>query len=140
MHHSGFKRHIKILIFSCAIFAFLEYHAVTLGQIAGKMPGNELDTIIIRQVTISGNKITKARIITRELNFKEHDTILLSRLSNLLITSRENVFNTRLFNFVTIDTGLSADRRFVDISVALVERWYIWPIPYVEISDRNFNV
>ena len=26
-----------------------------------------------------------------------------------------------------------------DINIHVVERWYIWPIPFLEISDRNFN-
>lgn len=110
------------------------------------MPENLADatmpdsTIIINEICIYGNTITKIEIIRRELNFREHDTVLLSGLAELLKTSRQNIFNTKLFNFVTIDTFSTGHQHSVDIRIDLTERWYIWPIPFFEFSDRNFNV
>jgi len=95
--------------------------------------------VIIRNIIIEGNKQTKPSIITRELKFKINDTIPLMRLPDLLTTARENVFNTNLFNVVTVDTNFIAGST-VDVTISVIERWYIWPIPYFEISDRNFNV
>ncbi len=102
--------------------------------------GTSSDTIVIHKISIKGNSITKPGIIMRELNFKVNDTLPADQFSTMLIDSRQNIFNTRLFNFVTIDTTHASDQRLTDVTVALVERWYIWPIPYFEISDRNFNV
>ena len=76
----------------------------------------------------------------RELTFSEQDTLSLSRLTEMLKTSRQNLFNTRLFNFVTIDTFSTGIQYHIDVRIDLAERWYIWPIPFFEISDRNFNV
>jgi outer membrane protein assembly factor BamA len=98
------------------------------------------DTVVIRQISITGNKITKKGIILREMNLREHDTLSLAQVSEKLLSSKQNIFNTRLFNFVTIDTSYTANRRMLDVRIAVVERWYIWPIPFFEISDRNFNV
>ena len=28
----------------------------------------------------------------------------------------------------------------INFTIDLVERWYIWPYPILEISERNFNV
>jgi len=105
-----------------------------------KSPELPDSTVIIRSITVTGNLLTKPGIIARELDFKQNDTLLFRRFSEQLISSRQNIFNTRLFNFVTIDTSYDVAHHLVDVKIVLVERWYIWPIPYLEISDRNFNV
>lgn len=101
---------------------------------------DSLPYVIIHKISIDGNKITRASIISRELRVHEYDTIPLVNLSELLQSSRENVFNTTLFNFVTVDTShLKNDQGKVDIRIHVIERWYIWPWPYFVISDRDFN-
>lgn len=96
--------------------------------------------LILRKINIYGNNRTKAPIILRELPFRSGDTIQSSDYAGRIAEARENVFNTRLFNFVTIDsTSVSADKVLTDINVRVIERWYIWPWPYFEVSDRNFN-
>jgi outer membrane protein assembly factor BamA len=115
-------------------------HAASFGQVQDETRVFSPDSVIIHSITIAGNSITKKGIILRELNFKENDTLSMVQFSDLLIRGKENIFNTRLFNFVTIDTTVQADNRLVDVSIELVERWYAWPVPYLEISDRNFNV
>jgi hypothetical protein len=58
----------------------------------------------------------------------------------MLKAGRENIFNTALFNFVTLDTvSLGGSPVQIDVVIHVVERWYIWPWPFFEISDRNFN-
>ncbi len=98
------------------------------------------DIVVIRKISISGNKRTLASIIQRELKFRENDTLPGGVLPGILLTSRENVFNTRLFNIVTLDSTIVPGTRLVDVSVDVIERWYIWPIPFFEFADRNFNV
>jgi outer membrane protein assembly factor BamA len=96
---------------------------------------------IVDSIKPEGNKITKDRIIFRELTFKAGDTISTDSYRKKLVASRQNLLNTSLFNFVTItDTVLSGgDYSRVQINLIFVERWYIWPFPIFEISDRNFN-
>src|ERR1039457_1297578 len=100
-------------------------------------PGR-LPYLIINKISIDGNKITRSSIIYRELSFREHDTIPHDMFPGLLKTSRENIFNTALFNIVTIDSIHSDGTTppFIDIRIHVIERWYIWPWPYFVISDR----
>ncbi len=60
--------------------------------------------VVIRMIDLAGNKLTRPQIILRELPFQENDTVILSTLPGLLKEAKENVFNTQLFNFVTVDT------------------------------------
>jgi len=94
---------------------------------------------IIHNIRIEGNKQTRTPIITRELKFKINDSVPVNSLPDILKAAKENVFNTNLFNVVTVDTTFLPGSR-VDVKINVIERWYIWPIPYFEISDRNFNV
>jgi outer membrane protein assembly factor BamA len=108
--------------------------------------GDPVDTVgngnrvIIGQISIEGNHHTKSPIIIRELLFHENDTIPEKNLKAVLTSSRQNIFNTRLFNFVSIDTTSTPGViPKADVHIHVIERWYIWPIPYFEFSDRNFN-
>jgi outer membrane protein assembly factor BamA len=116
------------------------HRAIAFEPAPGDVPGILPGTVIIHKISITGNTITREKIILRELDFKENDTVSLLRFSSMLVNAKQNIFNTRLFNFVTIDTCINAAHQLVDVQIEVVERWYIWPIPYVEISDRNFNV
>jgi len=96
------------------------------------------DYVIISKINIVGNKNTKKHIITRELTFSEGDTILISKINQNITKSRENLLNTSLFNYVTIDTTYAESDK-LDVTIVLEERWYIWPYPIFEHADRNFN-
>jgi outer membrane protein assembly factor BamA len=100
------------------------------------------DDVIIRKITCEKNNITKISVILRELPFREGDTVAGSDFGKIIAQSVENLLNTALFNFVTVDTAFIIDGKFrlANITYSFVERWYIWPAPILEISDRNFNV
>ncbi|MDB4251072.1 hypothetical protein N9815_01940, partial [Flavobacteriales bacterium] len=51
--------------------------------------------------------------------------------------SKENLINLKLFNFVTINK--TEDKDSTEITIDVIEKWYIWPFPVFEISERNFN-
>ncbi len=131
----------KTFFSSCALLFIL----LLLFTRAAAQPVNLHETygsayLLIHKIEIRGNKLTRPRIILRELRFQEGDTVQLSELPQLLKTSRENVFNTGLFNFVTLDTVRSpVSSQGIDLTIHVIERWYIWPWPFFEISDRNFN-
>ena len=59
----------------------------------------------------------------------------------LVRKSEERILNLNLFNEVniTINTNESPSTN-CHVLVEVVEKWYVWPIPFVEFSDRNFNV
>ncbi len=99
---------------------------------------NRSEYFIINKIEISGNKKTKPYIITRELLFHHGDTVFKNNISKSLKESYENIFNTSLFNFVTIDTNIVYGY-FLNIKINVIERWYLWPFPVFEFADRNFN-
>ena len=95
---------------------------------------------VIHNIYFEGNKITKERILTREIMFGEGDTLSTSQLEASLEKSRENLMNTSLFNFVSASIISEEKDIATDILFTLTERWYIWPWPIVEFADRNFNI
>ena len=91
-------------------------------------------------IQIVGNRRTKAKIILRELDIRQNTVLYKARLDSILERNRNNVFNTNLF--ITVELWvepLSEDNPSVTLFVGLRERWYTFPVPLFELSDRNFN-
>ncbi len=101
-------------------------------------PDSTSEYYITDQIVLIGNKITKPRILFRELTFKSGDTLSLSDIDIHIRRSEENLENTSLFNSVKI-TWLQ-DNNHVNFYILVTERWYIFPLPIFEIAERNFNV
>lgn len=94
--------------------------------------------IIIDEITVIGNKKTKDYIIRREVQFKKGDSISLYNLATELELARQQVYNTTLFNIVTIQYSyINANAIAVNLNVE--ERWYIYPTPLFQPVDRNLN-
>lgn len=92
----------------------------------------------INRVFIIGNRITRDQIILRELTLKTGDYIYNLDLVAILQQDQKKLINTRLFNTVDIRT-LELDAGVVDLLIDVNERWYTFPTPIFELSDRNFN-
>jgi outer membrane protein assembly factor BamA len=122
---------------------FLLFIIHSPSRAGGYSASNPQDTsrqVVIHSITIDGNQRTRPSIILRELAFHEQDTIRRASFRQMLKAGKENIFNTTLFNFVTLDTvPFQGSPVQMDIVIHVVERWYIWPWPFFEISDRNFN-
>lgn len=99
-------------------------------------------TVTVGNIEISGNKKTNNNIIRRELLINSGFTCTASEFSQRINQSRLNLLNTSLFNFVTIDTvpvyepGVAVS---VNVKITVIERWYLWPVPILQMTDRNFN-
>ncbi len=130
-----------IFVFLCLI---INTFAVAVGDDLGKdEPDKERSKqtdryVVVSQILISGNKITKARVIFNQLIFKKGETVFVNRLGMAIKRSRENLLNTSLFNFVSISYSLQQDDTVV-IHVSVEERWYWWVFPIFEHADRNFS-
>lgn len=99
---------------------------------------------VIDTIILEGNKITRPHIILREMHFAEGDTLHAASLKMLVTEAEENIFNTGLFNVVTIDTipsGRSGmePMKHMQVVVQVIERWYLWPMPFVSFPDNNLN-
>jgi outer membrane protein assembly factor BamA len=106
---------------------------------------------------ITGNKLTKERIITREFDFKEGDSLATfktgkglkwdekrfapadsSQLRLLMTYSRENLINTNLFLTVNLSLKQIAGNRY-KVLIDVTERHYWWLFPVVKLNAPNFN-
>lgn len=99
------------------------------------------DTTLRLEVTewmVTGNKKTKSYIIEREMLIRNGDTIELKQLHALLDESRRLVYNTALFTAVDI-TPVLLENNQLSIVVTVQEKWYIYPLPNLQLADRNFN-
>ncbi len=96
------------------------------------------DRLVVEGFEVSGNKVTKERIITREMVFGLGDTILKMELIPALQRSKDNILNTSLFNFVILDVKHLPGNRII-IEIEVTERWYIWPVPILDYAERNFS-
>ena len=94
--------------------------------------------LTLNRVLIIGNKITRDQIILRELSLKPGDTITAKKILPLLTRDRNKIYNLRLFNTVSIRL-LQLSGTVIDLLIEVDERWYIFPAPIFELSDRNFN-
>ncbi|HYF66847.1 MAG TPA: POTRA domain-containing protein [Ohtaekwangia sp.] len=92
----------------------------------------------VNRIFIVGNRLTRDQIILRELSLKTGDLIYSTDLVNILEVDRKKLINTRLFNTVEINT-LELEPGKVDLVIDLKERWYTFPSPIFDLSDRNFN-
>lgn len=96
------------------------------------------DSISLDRIFIIGNKRTKERVIRRELDFTDGDRISTENLDQRIKRNEEKLVNTALFMSVKISLVEISVERY-DVIIRLVERWYIFPIPVLELADRNFK-
>ncbi|MCX6310920.1 MAG: hypothetical protein NT084_04710 [Bacteroidetes bacterium] len=100
---------------------------------------------VIRSIVYSGNKQTKVFIMEHELTFKVGDTIPGTEFQKKSLRSQENLLNTSLFNFVTVQSSCLKDSSAskiipVAVTINVKERWYTWPVPVFDVAEQNFNV
>src|SRR5574339_375225 len=96
------------------------------------------NSFTVREIDVSGNKKTKRSIILREIPFESGEVYPLSELVKKFEQARKQLLNTALFHEVVV-----ALKKFegnnVDILIAVKERWYLFPVPYIKFVDRNIN-
>lgn len=104
-------------------------------------PLADTSRVVVGNIIFQGNQITKDRIVLRELVFHQGDTLTLKVLGEKMKQSRQNLLNRSIFNFVEMDTIFKPGTGLcvVDVRISMLERWYIWPMPILELADRNLN-
>ncbi|MFZ6001621.1 MAG: POTRA domain-containing protein [Bacteroidota bacterium] len=122
---------LVLLLFLCLSTSDLQAHTDERDTTA-------VTTLEVGRVLIIGNKVTRDRIILRELTLLTGDTISSNRLDEVIKKDQNKIYNLRLFNTVTI-RPIAIEKTKIDLLVEVSERWYTFPSPIFEISDRNFN-
>ncbi|MEM7102116.1 MAG: BamA/TamA family outer membrane protein [Bacteroidota bacterium] len=93
----------------------------------------------VDSIYILGNKRTKDRVVLRELDFRQGDSLLFADLTSRMERNELLLLNTRLFNDAKLNIiNIREDK--IDVRVELREAWYIYPLLIFELADRNFNV
>ena len=131
-----------LLFFSLLICQPLVGQIINNEVISDTASGSVLDTasysIVIADIAITGYKQTKPYIIEREIPFKKNAEIKRSELPGLIELCRQQLMNTALFVDVEVKpTFITRDIVLIDVKVK--ERWYLFPLPYFKMIDRNFN-
>ncbi len=114
---------------------------IATDSIIGTPQANVFDKntpIIIGDIQLSGNKKTKDFIVLREVPFRKNDRFLQGDIDKLLVLARQQLMNTALFVDVTVSVS-SHIGNILGISIDMKERWYLFPLPYFRLVDRNFN-
>ncbi len=96
------------------------------------------DSVYVANIIIKGNKITQDKIILRELRFKKGDKIRVIELDKILTEVTNNIYNTSLFVTVNVNYNPIA-KDTIKVDIDLLERWYVWPVPILELNDNNIN-
>lgn len=132
--------------FTLIFFLFLSGYSISLSAQELKLDSSKLSSqlniadqkTIIQDIVILGNRKTNKRVILREIPFQKGDSIIKTHLPFLLKEAQELIYNTKLFVTVEvqpIQTGEQTTRVFITVK----ERWYTYPLPYLELSDRSLN-
>ena len=127
----------RILIVSLLIF----FH-FSVSLLAQQNDVSKDTLVVIDKIEMIGNKITIDKILLREIPFRVGDTLTLQEFKKNSIQSQENLMNTSLFNFAILTPILKSTKGKImhyDVAVSVTERWYIWPLPILELAERNFN-
>jgi outer membrane protein assembly factor BamA len=103
-----------------------------------KLKEDSSSKLLVREITIKGNKKTRSYIILREILLKKGDSVIAGKLMELVTLSKNLVYNSNLFLEVDIQPILESAFE-LRLEVTVKERWYILPIPQFKLTDRNFN-
>lgn len=97
--------------------------------------------VYVDSISLEGNRRTRTEVIFRELLFKEGDSISVALLEKTLEQSEQLIMNTGLFNQANIMfKNWEGSTNKVHIHIEVAETWFIYPVPILELVDRNFNV
>ena len=114
---------------------YITFFLLFVGSLNAPVYSQEKTKCIIGEIRFEKNNKTRRSTIMREIEFAESDTILVENIPLLFEKAAKNLMNTLLFNFVTITPFLNADSTILDVEIAVVEKWYLCPIPLLEIRS-----
>jgi outer membrane protein assembly factor BamA len=128
------KRHVLFLLIP--FFLFTKKTNAQDSTVTANIDSNKV--LKIAAFNLTGNKKTKDYYILRQVQFNIGDTLLQKNIKTQLERARVQVYNTNLFNEVSIDASqLGGDS--IAINIKVKERWYLFPLPQFGLVDRNIK-
>jgi outer membrane protein assembly factor BamA len=116
-----------------------------ISLVSGKLCAQSISgssEIFVKDFEILGNHRTRARIIAREIPVSLPFATIISDTADFCKRIQENVFNTRLFNKVSVSLVPKSDStglNYHTLSIKVEERWYLIAYPILEFADRTIN-
>lgn len=106
---------------------------------------NELNTyadtnalFTIKEIIIEGNQKTKEKVILRELPFSVNEKYSLSDLIDKFADARQQLMNSTLFQEVVVSLN-TLQGYDAAVRVKVLERFYVFPIPFIKVVDQNLQ-
>lgn len=94
--------------------------------------------LLIASLIVKGNKKTRTDIILREIPFVAGQQYKVEELVDLFELAQQQLLNSALFHSAKVfATGFEGN--CMEVTVEVVERWYLFPFPYFKLIDRNLN-
>lgn len=115
------------------IVVFLLLSGISFSQIPDSVSVSKLYPFKVDSISIKGNEQTEEFIIRRELTFNIGDTLS----AEIVNYNRERIYSLGLFAHVYV---FPVEKNSINIlEIVVEERWYIYPIPFVTIKEKDFN-
>lgn len=112
-----------IYVFVCCCVAIVSLNARSVQD----------SIVVVHDIQILGNKITKEYVILREMSIHPGDTLTQAAID----LDRNNIYNLGLFNKVDIE--YTVRQNSVTLFVIVSERWYFIPYPLVGMKYRDIS-
>jgi outer membrane protein assembly factor BamA len=90
--------------------------------------------LVVKEVVVSGTKITKDEVILREMNLKKDELFTISKYKHDI----QRIYNLGLFTKVDILPVPVSNNQIV-LNVDVQERWYIFPFPEWGMDDGEWS-
>ncbi|HAD13296.1 MAG TPA: hypothetical protein DCF33_12765, partial [Saprospirales bacterium] len=99
-----------------------------------------LEWVKVEKIVLEGTRKTRPATILRELKIREGDSIPAPALSDVLERNRLLLLNLGIFTEATISVQEWTGKGTFIMKVKVTEAWFVYPVPILALSDRNFNV
>ena len=90
--------------------------------------------LVVKDIVISGNDITKDEIILREMSLKKNSIFTYRKY----VHDKQNIYNLRLFTKVDLVPIPVSDKEIV-LNVDVNEKWYIMPLPHGGLEEGEWK-
>lgn len=115
----------KLLFIILAVYSFAPAQNESLRE--------DMFPVIIDSIQVIGHEITEPDIILRELTFGIGDSVSRDDLDY----NRDRIYSLGIFT--RVDLLIETMENYNKLIIWVEESWYIYPIPFAELKDRDWD-